>query len=384
MPTLIVYHSDQNLPAWRIAILHIGQHKTGSTSIQHALAGYDDGETFMAPFTASRNHSAAIVTAFRSDFRNYHFWKNRGESNEQIEARRERFLAEFSTMLARTDRRRVVISAEDIWWLREADKAALIAFIRRRGWEVRVVAWVREPVGWAASMESQYLRIPDIPRRTGPEYRLGLSGFAELLPPEHLHVRPFDRKRLAGGDIVRDFCRILEFGPKHGGALDLSKIRTSRVNDSLSLHAMKLLYRFDRAEILPPRSPEVFWARMRFVELIAEKYPGPSLDPALCACVADHSETAWLYDSFGVDFRRAKVSGKVSGEAGTGPGAVLENLADVDLSGLDGLLAGFGIGHGRLATAEEKLHRLFHTVLTEPAPSGRGNPPACLFAPAHP
>ncbi|MEM0978577.1 MAG: hypothetical protein AAGJ34_13665 [Pseudomonadota bacterium] len=43
-------------------ILHIGLHKTGTTAIQHAFSGYDDGTTVYGRF-GDPNHGSAIITA---------------------------------------------------------------------------------------------------------------------------------------------------------------------------------------------------------------------------------------------------------------------------------------------------------------------------------
>ena len=337
----------------RIAVLHIGQHKTGTTSIQSAFAGYDDGGAFYAPFESS-NHSAAMYAGFSANPMNYPFWKNHGYSAEEFRLEKERFLAKFSEMLNRRDRIRIIISSEEVWRLESAGKAKLIEFIRRHGWQVRVIAYVREPASWAASWICEPLKgkgLAEIPCKIDPQYRLGLSAFAELLPPEHLYIRPFDPNRLAEGDIVSNFCK----------ALDIPRVNISRRNEALSLSAMKLLFRFSKSGSLARGDAVVFGTRQKFVRLIAEKYSGlERLDPALCEGIADYSETDWLYETFGIDFRRTTPPDHSHADLE----AVLNDLSNVDLSGLDELLAEYGVRHENFAAVEEKLHRLFYVFLS--------------------
>ena len=344
----------------RIAILHIGAPKTGSTAIQHALRGYDDGTTFYATFKDT-SHSHMVQTAFHSDYWNENLWKRMGFRAEDFRRKKAEYLAEFSAMLNRRDRNRIVVSAENTFGLENADKTKLVEFIRRHGWKVRVVAYVREPAGWAAAWLSEQLRNGNwerIPCKIDPQYRHGLETFAGLLPPECLHVRPFDRDRLAEGDVIADFCQIL--------GLDLSRIAASRtrMNESLPLPAAKLLFRFNRSGLLSKYDLELHGPRKQLVEAVSRKYAGTrKLTPALCEGVADYSETDWLYETFGIDFRR-KTPPKSTAPAGREDlASVMEDISDVDLSGLDDLLAGYGVRCENFTTVEAKLHRLFYTAL---------------------
>ena len=348
----------------RVAILHIGQPKTGSTTIGYALDGYDDGSAFAA--SRSLGVSAALIAAFSDDPLKFHMYRfRRGRSGaEYIRRKKAECLAALSAMLNRRDRSRIVLSSESVWNLENAGKAKLVAFIRSHGWQVRVVAYVREPASWATAIISQYLKTArKFPSKLDPGYKRGLETFAGLLPPEDLHVRLFDRDRLAGGDVVADFRRAV--------GLDLSRIDAPdrRTNESLPLPAIKLLFRFVRLGIPAQYDPELYKAYKRLMRVILEKYAGMGkLDPALCEGVADHSETDWLYETFGIDFRRKTPPERPRADLE----AVLNDLSDVDLSGLDDLLAGYGVRCENFTAVEQKLHRLFYAILTERAVLGQG------------
>ena len=265
-------------------------------------------------------------------------------------------------MLKRRDRDRIVISAESMFRMERAAKGRLVGFIRRHGWEVEVIAYLRDPAIWASHLLSNLIRSgKTVPCKLDPAFRLGIEPFMERLPPERVHVRHFPPDRIdeggGGGDPVTDFCEALD--------LDFSRVMARHANPSLSLPAMKLLYCFNRLGILCRFDPKVSAALGRFVAKVRAKYAGMGkLDPALCEGIADYSDTEWLYEKFGIDFRRKAPARYTKADLE----AALGDLSGVDLAGLDELLAEHGIRHEDFATVEHKLQRLFFAELMEHRP----------------
>jgi hypothetical protein len=94
-------------------IIHIGLHKTGSSSIQNSLRAYDDGKAFYARL-GNPNHSVAFRTLFASDYLDYHVWKRKGYSKEEIEERKTAYNKAMIQQLSRNDRSRIIFSGEGI------------------------------------------------------------------------------------------------------------------------------------------------------------------------------------------------------------------------------------------------------------------------------
>ena len=67
----------------REVILHIGMHKTGTTSIQRSLHKINGGGFRTIRFQ-EKNHSIPLKTIFSEDRLNYHIWKNQGFTDNQI------------------------------------------------------------------------------------------------------------------------------------------------------------------------------------------------------------------------------------------------------------------------------------------------------------
>ena len=54
-------------------LIHIGMHKTGSTSIQASIKDYNDGVSAYASL-GDENHSVLIYTGFDANYQSYGYW----------------------------------------------------------------------------------------------------------------------------------------------------------------------------------------------------------------------------------------------------------------------------------------------------------------------
>jgi hypothetical protein len=69
----------------RRVIVHIGMHKTGSSSIQHTLYQRLADASFEYADLGCANHSEQIHSLFSSSPERYHLHRKRGRSKEEIE-----------------------------------------------------------------------------------------------------------------------------------------------------------------------------------------------------------------------------------------------------------------------------------------------------------
>lgn len=338
----------------RLVVLHIGMHKTGTTAIQSALQGFDDGRVLYAPFV-DINHSIPLFTLFSEHFRHYQVWKAHGLSAAQIETRREGYRRDFEEMLARDDREILILSGEDVGFLADSEKAELVARIEAQGWRLRVVCYVREPVQFAASTFQEWIKSRSLPpsEAYATNYKRRLSFFLGHLPRGDVIVRPFDRRTLADGDIVADFNGIV------GVTLDgEAKING---NESMSLDAAKLIHRINRTALVTSGDPITNRAYRKFCEQIVALYAdGRKLDPGRFLDCADFSEVAWLKEEFGIDFdtrNGAGAQGDLLKE--------LEDLSDVEMSRVNSTLTGLGLNAENFEGPYNKLQRLYFAYLSE-------------------
>lgn len=120
----------------------------------------------------------------------------------------------------------VVISNEHLFEkVREPRHAQRVLDLLGTGPEaVTIVLYVRPQVDMAAAVYGELLRMGSAPdydrffhsRRTQAllDYRGGVEAWAAVFGMESIRLRVFDRKRLAGGDVLADFAEVAGIDPE--------------------------------------------------------------------------------------------------------------------------------------------------------------------------
>lgn len=332
-------------------VLHIGMHKTGSSSIQSALNGFDDGTTFYADLGAP-NHSAAFVTCFSEKYQSYHVWRKQGLTRDQIETKKRDTEQQLRTVLSRKDRQQIIFSGEGISVLSTSEKEALISSLQREVEDLEVYCYVRDPVSFATSSLQQRIKgnLKSLPTQLGPEYRNRLDGFLQTLPISKVHAIPFDRKVLTGGDVVQDFCTRIGIGTPQ------SEVKPSNI--SLSAPATKLLFLFNRSNPCFFGDAVLFHSKQKLARTISKAYfDYEKLSSDFCRCLVDTSEVTFLQKNFGDTFTGW------SATQDSFPRDELENWfndpSDIDLRPLKDLLRKRGV-RGNFKDPTALINRLFY------------------------
>ncbi|MEO1689392.1 MAG: hypothetical protein AAFU61_15990 [Pseudomonadota bacterium] len=290
----------------REAILHVGLHKTGSTWLQHVFdrnrpALLAAGLAY-APLGACHGWPmVALAAGEAAPARMGRVIRRRArELRTDARAGRARALAECLDV-----HDRVLISGEQ---MSDALEAEDMPALRRLlgGAKVVVLAWLREPGSWSRAMADQRLRggasLADLRARPPqPRYRRALEKFADAFGAEALHLRPFDRAAMPGGDIVADACAALglaELAPR------LIRPSAARANRALGAPGARLLDL--RARALGRLAPG-FAARRPPgpTRWLADRLPGAPLEwpPEALARARRRAEPdlAWLRELTGRD-----------------------------------------------------------------------------------
>jgi len=277
-------------------LLHIGTHKTGSSSIQASVDGYDDGTLFYARFNMP-NHSDAMYTAFAEAPESYAIWRRHGLTRAQVQDKRRAYRDRFEQDLAREDRAALVVSGESMSRIDPAGKAELIDFARRHLGEIEVLCYVRAPVSFAASAFQERVKsgIKNVQASISPGYRNCLETYDELLGTGRVRVRVFDRRHLEGGSVVRDFCT--------QAGMDPDRVTETSRNESLSASALKILYTFNRTNPCFYGEKSLVRARRQLISSLQSLYAGTgAVDPARFVRHADHSDLDYLRSAHGIVF----------------------------------------------------------------------------------
>jgi len=231
------------------AILHIGDMKCGSKSIQQWLR--QDGELLRV--LGFHRSAVTRVTMYDSRLASYALDDDRldNEPRQESEIRsaaavpnhrrdiEQRLTAEVAALPA--DAKAMVFSHEMLLSLRPGEVDRLGAMLRRLFSEIRVVAYIRRQDRLFSSLWGQRLksREPDAgfceALRLRRRYLPMLETWERVVGREHLVVRIFDRDEFPGGDLRADFLCA-------AGIPDDSRYSPPAVfNESLDAEAQTLL-----------------------------------------------------------------------------------------------------------------------------------------------
>ncbi len=220
----------------RIAYVHIGMHKTGSSSIQGTLAQNLWPEHHYVQ-VGPPNHSVMMQTVFNLDPNPVQL-RETGLNRKDIENRSKKWREDLVQELENNTKPNVILSGENFSGndITEGALKDLHGFLRTYVDRVQIIAYVRPPV---SLMESSFQQRVKSGRMNGVRgvpvrYRSRLEKFDTEFGRENVDLIKFDKSALLNGDAVQDFANRI------GVELDPEQISTK--NQSLSLEAIALLY----------------------------------------------------------------------------------------------------------------------------------------------
>lgn len=254
----------------KTAILHVGLHKTGTTSIQQSLRGYDDGDTRYAAL-GDPNHSHFFRTLFSDDHHAGWWTTDRGLSATE----HRDLIVEYQSLLSRElarEHSRLVFSGEAISALDREALQRLKRYFSNHHRQITAIVFVREPLSMTASLMQERVKWGDHLQN-------------ENTDGQPLEVRVSDRV----GNVVAVFgeesTRILRYedasaGHYPRGVIDYfaesvglrpCDIPTPQSrNQSIGETTYKLLNTFFQSDIVHRKGAMLGTARWRFITMLDE------------------------------------------------------------------------------------------------------------------
>jgi hypothetical protein len=291
-------------------IIHVGMHKTGSSSIQHTFARLQHPDLEYIEWNSGGNHSALFVLLFEDadKLAGYHAFKARGpEFIRKLPALREEWRARVSTQLAGAGDKTVIFSAEDISGPRFKNASQRLHDFFA-GWsnDISVIGYARPPAGFMASAFQQRLKggnTPDLfSGGASPTYRARFEKIDRIFGRDDVRLRGFAPNSLLNGDVVQDFAHEIGVGP-------LKEDQIIRANESLSLEAVALLYvqrkmgqGFVQGFNGAPAANNTFIARLATIGTRKFAFSPQMLAPLL---EKERADIAWMEDRLGHPFADA-------------------------------------------------------------------------------
>lgn len=291
--------------------LHVGMHKTGTTSIQNFFAknrkkllthklSYLNGPT--------PNHSLLILSLFEKEaWSNHgvHFRSKRDRKRyfgeDAMRANREGL--EHSAKQAARSGLDAVVSGEAIYHLSQGGMANLRDFFLQYFDRIVIVGFVRSPIDFAQSYAQQSLKQRNtlVKMRSSPpkpNYEKRFAGFADIFGLENFVISPFEREIFPSRSSLKMFLRMI-----HAPEAEelLNEDGEDNKNVSMSMQAAKMLSFINNAT----HEMEFDEYRKRVVKPILELTGDPfqiSAEMAERVLRQSTSDIEWLASNLGIRF----------------------------------------------------------------------------------
>jgi len=235
------FNVDKSIRKRELCIVHIGMHKTGSSSIQYNLSRRQY-KNFSYFNLGTENHSIPIFSLFSKKPENYHIHWRAGRTKEDVKKYNQKVEKLFLKHLIDNEEHEVfVISGEDISMLPIESVHRFKDFLSCYFKNIKIIAYVRSPGSFMSSNFQEHIKAGfsnfnvDIHY---PNYRSRFEKFDEIFGKENVQLIHFDLKKIINNDVTCDFLNRL--------GLDDKIVTYDRINESLSLEATSLLYIFNK------------------------------------------------------------------------------------------------------------------------------------------
>lgn len=221
-------------------ILHVGMHKTGSSSIQESLGSLDmKGVEYLS--LGNPNHSGFFSTLLADQPELYHGNIYAGRDRTQSLDLQEKYRHLLHQRLNEVTKNTVLISAEDLSSFNKAKELKELQLLLAEYCnDIKVIGYVRSPVSFMQSAFQQILQGSDLSSLNAfslyPRYRERFEQLDNAFGRSNVTLIPFSENQLFKSDVVLDFCQRV--------GIDIPPEKIKRVNESLSLEAVAVLFAY--------------------------------------------------------------------------------------------------------------------------------------------
>lgn len=221
--------------------LHIGMHKTGSTTLQASLASVKNpvGWRYITVRNGSNMGSAMHAMFATNPHENYWLMK-RGHTAEEVAAKGIKMRSKLARLIKKSGEENLIISGESLCGIDKNGISAIHDFLKPLCDEIRVIGYVRAPIELKISFFQQRLKYRKCEFRLKNlrlKYLERFKKFDEVFGQENVLLRKFDPASFTNHCVVSDFCEQIGIqAPAHDSVV--------RLNESLCREACGLLYAY--------------------------------------------------------------------------------------------------------------------------------------------
>ncbi|MEM7240726.1 MAG: hypothetical protein AAF429_00940 [Pseudomonadota bacterium] len=257
--------------------LHMGSHKTGTTSIQSTLFNFKEElkEKNFEYFGGKKAHPN-LYSAFKSDPMEFPWNRLSGLSKEDIIQRDQKSLKNIERKIKASECETLLFSSEFLSMLNPSEMQNLKGFFDQFG-DVHAVYFYRELQSWISSDSQQLSKVGFATRPT--TFEVGIMRIFDF--PMQIHnVFGADRthflkfEEMIAPQLTLNLLK--QIGVDIGPEIDWQEIRE---NEAISGNAVHALFIYNR--LFPLKSPHRNKKNVeRLKNLPGEKYVSPRLTPA--------------------------------------------------------------------------------------------------------
>ena len=278
-------------------ILHIGIHKTGSTSIQAALKGYNKNKVKYVAFEEI-NHSIPMYTIFSENRYNYHIWQKVGISNEDIDKKKNTYLNILMKEFMNNKVETLIISGEDLSGLKDHEVKKLSEFLTAQQITTTVICYVRDPLSWAVSASQEMAKNGGTTPNLDNMFEFRIQKYIKYFGKKNIKVFDYEKSSVSEKSIVRHFSREL--------SIDLKDL--PHANKSLNPLQFSLLQNLNNIKFKEKRhlTRNVIASKIIKIGLMSPLYSDKKLDKQYFKnLIPDcyEEDCNWLNNEFGIQYK---------------------------------------------------------------------------------
>jgi hypothetical protein len=301
-------------------ILHVGLHKTGTSSIQETLFSEKNNKllekkNYLYPKSWDSNHSIPIYSAFCDDPESYYENSRKGYSIAEIKTINERYLEGLETELAEREQSKLIISGEDISLLSVVNLNAFKTYLMSLSANditIKVMIYIRNPVPWSISAIQEKIKGGQTYQSafqymlTNVEniFRETIDKFVQVFGKENINVYPFEEAVAHKYGLIGYFLAALGFNDS-----EINEFNAIRANESISLIAVDILsFINDKVPIIKDGKLNDKRTDGDIISLLNIR--GPKFDIPFSdkkkLFESSQEDIKWLKDHYGIDYSNLK------------------------------------------------------------------------------
>lgn len=226
-------------------VLHVGMHKTGSSSIQKSLRNVEleireKGVFYPDVPPNSANPGIGLYSAYSENQGYYQILKWGYDTPEKLSKLKHEVFETIESAVKHPDCTTVILSGEDLCMLLPDRVAQLAEHMRSLSEDVSVIVYVRDPIGYATSAAQELVRGGELLSRVylyppTPKYSDRIGPYLDAFGRDVVDIRVFP-PRGAGVGVVADFTAAAGLSEEVRGMIP--EVRTNTSMSEFATHIM--------------------------------------------------------------------------------------------------------------------------------------------------